>query len=230
MARFHQPRAQIAANAPRPDNEDMHRTDSICLFVTLEDDVPAGPSSVAGARKVCVHTPATAYDPHLHDGPPPACVVQVYFDSLRELEAADYGPLGCAGRATCEAMEVRSFAVPEPRTKSSRPCTYLVAYEGPAQDPAAWHDFYLSRHPPLMARLPGIRELEIYLPLEWTNATPWRRVASLQRNKVVFDSPEALTAALNSPARNEMRADFHRFPPYSGKVTHFPMHTTILAS
>jgi hypothetical protein len=42
---------------------------------------------------------------------------------------------------------------------------------------------------------------------------------------VVFDDQAALTAALNSPVRHEMRADFKHFPPFAGKVTHFPMHT-----
>jgi hypothetical protein len=35
----------------------------------------------------------------------------------------------------------------------------------------------------------------------------------------------ALTAALNSPVRHEMRADFKQFPPFSGANTHFPMLT-----
>jgi hypothetical protein len=47
----------------------------------------------------------------------------------------------------------------------------------------------------------------------------------MQRNKVVFDSPEALTAALNSPVRHEMRAAFARFPPFTGPISHFPMAT-----
>ena len=48
----------------------------------------------------------------------------------------------------------------------------------------------------------------------------------MQRNKVVFDNQAALTAALNSPVRHEMRASFHRFPPFTGPITHFPMTTT----
>ena len=63
--------------------------------------------------------------------------------------------------------------------------------------------------------LPGIRELEIYTPM---NGGPpqLRRVRHLQRNKVTFDSRAALEAALASPVRLEMRADFARFPAYSG--------------
>ena len=39
---------------------------------------------------------------------------------------------------------------------------------------------------------------------------------------------EKLTAALNSPVRKEMRADFKAFPAYAGKITHYPMATQVL--
>ena len=51
----------------------------------------------------------------------------------------------------------------------------------------------------------------------------------MQRNKVAFDSAEALAAALDSPARKEMRADFAKLPPFSGRVTHFPMATSVIS-
>jgi uncharacterized protein (TIGR02118 family) len=127
-------------------------------------------------------------------------------------------------------MSVRSFAVPDPeiRERDGAYCTYLVAYQGPAEDEAAWHAHYLADHPPLMARLPGIRELEVYLPLTWRcppRLTPRRH---LQRNKVAFDSPEALSAALASPVRAEMRASYARLPLFSGRVTHYPMITRVV--
>ena len=52
----------------------------------------------------------------------------------------------------------------------------------------------------------------------------------MQRNKVGFDSAAALTAALNSPVRLEMRADYNRLPRFSGKVTHFPMATRVIVT
>ena len=107
-------------------------------------------------------------------------------------------------------------------------CTYLVAYEGPANDEAAWLAYYLKHHPPLMRKLPQIRQLEIYTPIEWRCPPSLRRVRHLQRNKVAFDSTEALAAALNSPVRKDMRADFAQFPPYRGRVTHYAMTTRVL--
>jgi uncharacterized protein (TIGR02118 family) len=167
-------------------------------------------------------------DPFLDDGAPPGGVTQLYFDSIAALEAAA-AKLG--GEADAEAMQVHRFAVPHPWHRTpARYCTYLVAYEGPAQDEPAWLAYYLEHHPPLMARLPNIRELEICTPVDWRCPPQRRRVRHLQRNKVAFDSRAALEAALASPVRNEMRADFARFPPYSGRVTHYAMTTETLGA
>lgn len=39
----------------------------------------------------------------------------------------------------------------------------------------------------------------------------------------MFDSPEAITRAMNSSVRHEMRADFEKFPPFEGSNIHHPM-------
>jgi uncharacterized protein (TIGR02118 family) len=191
----------------------------VTLFLSLTGDRFAPPP---GARTL-LHAPGEVRDPFLDDGKAPAGVAQLYFDSLAALEAAA-GEVGDAVDA--EAMTVHRFAVPEPWPRvPARYCTYLVAYEGPADDEASWLAYYLEHHPPLMAKLPGIRELEIYTPLEWRCPPRLRLVRHLQRNKVAFDSTAALAAALDSPVRREMRADFARFPPHRGRVTHYAMTT-----
>lgn len=201
---------------------------SFCLFVSfLQGDAAVAARALGalhGPEKILVHAAAQARDPYLHDGAPPALVVQAYFAELPPLEAAVPILENALGPgATCEAMLVRPFQVPQPGVGR---CTYLVAYAGLAEDPDTWHAHYLAHHPPIMAELPGIRELEIYTPLQWVSAVSgWRRVRSLQRNKVAFDSAEALEAALNSPVRARMRADFATFPKYSGTVSHYPMLT-----
>ncbi len=137
-----------------------------------------------------------------------------------------------AGAAiTQQAMLARRYPVPDPtlRTAEDTPhCTYLVTYEIEAEDPNAWLRHYVASHPPIMARFPGIRAIEIYTRIDWICATPWKRANALQRNKVVFDDQHALTTALNSETRHDMRADFHRFPPYTGRNTHYPMHTLVV--
>jgi uncharacterized protein (TIGR02118 family) len=199
---------------------------SLCLFVSSASaDAPAILEKLSRARigeRCVVHTPASARDPFLHDGAAPSLVLQAYFADLASLGAGIpvleriLGP-----HAQCEAMAVTRFPVAEPGPGG---CSYLVAYAGPAEDPAAWHAHYNARHAPLMAELPGIRELEVYAPVEWRPpARAWQTVRSLQRNKVAFDCPQALEAALQSPVRAKMRADFATFPRYRGEVTHYPM-------
>ena len=67
-------------------------------------------------------------------------------------------------------------------------CTYLVSYEGEADDLNAWHSHYLENHTRHMAMFPGIRELEVYTRLDWISAQPWHALNLMQRNKVAFDS------------------------------------------
>lgn len=197
---------------------------SICLFVSFTHASP-DLEDLSGTRigeRCVVHTPTSARDPFLQEGGAPALVVQAYFAERAALEAGIpvleriLGPGG-----SCEAMAVTRFPVAQPGPAG---CSYLVAYAGPADDPAAWHAHYNVHHAPLMAELPGIRELEVYAPIDWRKGgSTWKATRSLQRNKVAFDSPQALEAALQSPVRAKMRADFAGFPRYRGKVSHFPM-------
>lgn len=198
------------------------------LFIVFEAPAAVDDALLVstGMRKAHVYTPARASDPYLDDGAAPPLVLQLYFDDLARLEAACRAPLArLAGGFAAQAMAVRRFDVPAPAEPQ---CTYLVAYDGPADDEHAWHAYYLANHPPLMARLPGIRELEVYTRVEWIAPPAWRRADCMQRNKVGFDSAAALGAALASPIRHEMRADFKGLPRFSGAVTHFPMATRIV--
>lgn len=211
-----------------------------CHFIVFDGAAPEDAAFAAllaatpGLGQALIHRPASATDPYLDDGPPPPLALQLYFAELAALEAA-IGPAGhlraVPGLAATsqQAMLVRRFPVPEPAFAGPPPhCTYLVAYDGAAADPNAWHAHYLAHHPPIMARFSGIRQIEIATRIDWVGFLPGRRADCMQRNKVVFDSPAALTAALASPVRAEMRADFHRFPPFTGHTSHYPMLTRAL--
>jgi hypothetical protein len=209
-------------------------------LVKLDRALAAAP----GLRKALIHTASAAEDPYVKDGAPPSLVLQLYFAEIADLEAA-LSRTGCLGVLTSredfpalaqaeigqQAMLVRPFAVPEPVFKTAPGesyCTYLVSYEGEADDLDAWHAHYLETHTVHMATFPGIRELEIYTRLDWVSLQPFARLNFMQRNKVVFDSRDALTAALNSPVRHEMRADFKTFPRFTGPNNHYAMATRVL--
>jgi hypothetical protein len=198
-------------------------------------------AATPGLQQALIHSPSSTSDPYLDDGPPPQLGLQLYFYDIAGLEAAvatdghlqglaESGALPSLTDAgvTQQAMLVRRYPVPDATFRvphGDLPCTYLVAYEGAAEDLVAWLTHYIADHPPIMARFPGIRQIEIYTCIDWCGGLPWPRVQHMQRNKVVFDSQAALTAALNSPVRHAMREAFARFPPFTGPITHFPMAT-----
>lgn len=179
--------------------------------------------------------------PYANDGPSPQLVLQLYFDSVEQMEAtlapdghlqALTSPAGwpslAAAEVTQQAMLTRRFPVPYPRRQGplDNPCcTYLVHYPGVPEDLNAWLRHYLTHHPQIMAKFPGIRGIEILTRIDWVDSMPWRRVHHMQRNHLAFGDHRTLSAALTSPVMTEMRADFHRFPPFSGGNLHYPMST-----
>lgn len=223
---------------------------STCLFLSfrLDGQPVAGETAkldrllraAPKLEKALVHSPAVTSDPYVKDGAPPTLVLQLYFAELPDLEAvvsrtghlgalashAEF-PILAAAEITQQAMLVRGFAVPNPqfKTPGAPHCTYLVSYEGEADDLNAWHAHYLEHHTAHMATFPDIRELEIYTRLDWVSLQPWLRANFMQRNKVVFDSAAALECALHSPVRHTMRADFNAFPKFSGPNRHHAMAT-----
>lgn len=196
---------------------------------------------VKGLSKGYLYTPATVGGPFADDEPAPRLALQLCFAELQSLEAAiapggtltalaavDAWPSLAGTIARHQAMLARPFPVPgtpSPPSLHRCACSYLVHYPGCAEDMNAWLLYYLTHHPQLMAHLPGIRAIEIYTRLDWCDGMPWERVHFMQRNRIVFDSAQALAASFESPALRAMREDFHRFPPFVGGNVHYPMHT-----
>jgi uncharacterized protein (TIGR02118 family) len=183
--------------------------------------------------------------PFARDGRGPPLVIQLDFDNAGSLDAsASGGPLLdimrpgalaslASAKVTHQRMLGRRFSVADPEFKTAPgayPLTFLVEYSGTTADLEAWLDHYDAHHPPIMSRFPGIRDVATFRPAPTrSDALPGRAATAMQRNKVVFDSGEALIAALASPVMAEMAADAATFPPYSGKATHFPMATHFIA-
>jgi len=199
-------------------------------------------AAVPEVTEAMVFTPAAASDLYVDDGASPPLGVQLHFATLEALEAAcmtasplaklgDAVPSLAGGVATVQAFWRRTWEVPEPSLQATGglPCSYVVHYPGPAQNLNAWLDHYITGHPPLFQRLPGIRAIEILTRVDWVSRLPMQKANHMQRNRVMFDSPQALTDALQSPVRHELRADFHTFPPFEGGNFHYPMWTDAVA-
>ncbi len=200
---------------------------------------------VQGLRKVLLHQPGRVDDPFLsHEPEPPAeYVLQFYFDELFSLEAACARQAGLSGllsgleaslgpvqAKSQQAMVVRAVPVAGQAPDAgggadSAVCTYLVAYYGSGQDHDQWLSDYMASHVPLMGRMPGVRQVEIYTRLDWLSGLDLPKGSAIQRNKVVFDSVAGLQAALQSPIRAEMRADYLSLPQIGQTNTHEAMRT-----
>ena len=197
-------------------------------------------AAIPGLHRGLIFTPlaeAVAH-PFSDDESPPLLALQLSFESIGALEAcaAREGalqaftqglafPLLSRARVTHQAMINRPFPVDEPASDASIWCSYLVHYPGAASDLNAWLAHYLTHHPQIMRKFSGIRAIEIFTRLDWVDALPWPRLDYFQRNKLVFDNPAALSAALLSPVIKEMRADYHQFPPFTGANVHYVLRT-----
>lgn len=173
------------------------------------------------------------HDPFVDDGAGPLLLAMLQFNTAEQMSRAtasvafaqslDGMPRGFT--ITGASFERRLYPVggetlPGPLTA---PFSYVVRYHRPADDEAEFVAHYLADHPPLLAKLPEIRSVLCYLPLD-RPATPVLPAADIMiGNEVAFDSPEAFNAAMASPVRAELRAHFRTFPKFSGRNTHYPM-------
>ncbi|WP_158966944.1 hypothetical protein [Chachezhania sediminis] len=174
-----------------------------------------------------------------NDDEPPQLGLELYFDDVLAMEAAlsrtgpmqalaapDALPSIAGAEVQQQCMVIRQYDVPEPTAWGDREfCTFLVHYPGTAADLNLWLDHYVEHHTAVMKTFPGIREIEVATRMDWIGFLPWARVDYMQRNKVVFDSGPALTAALESPVRAEMTKDFNSFPAFEGGNVHYPLLT-----
>jgi hypothetical protein len=185
--------------------------------------------------------PTQAHDPHYPDAKgSPSLILQLDFEDVSVLE----GHLRPSGYLAClaepdflpslkdaqpaqQAMLTRCYPVADDHLASAdgSSLSYWVEYAGPAEDENAWHDFYVRHHPHLLAKFPGIRCIEIYTPAVAICSLPLPVRSCMQRNKTVFDSAQAMSAAMQTPVRNALREDFHNFPRFQGASLHFPFNT-----
>ncbi|MCL4183529.1 MAG: hypothetical protein KJ011_08795 [Burkholderiaceae bacterium] len=163
------------------------------------------------------------------DGPPPFTIIECHAATPQALQrlAGDaqlrsaLHAVGAAGECRAGLFRVLREPVPAPRADDAAPLSLVVHYYGPVDDAAGFAAHYVAHHPPILARLPGVREVLCYVPagvaLPGLRADP-----TVIRNEVRFDSMDALLDALASPVLAELRADSKTFPRF-GRSTHYPM-------
>ncbi len=175
-------------------------------------------------------------DIHLFDdGPAPAAVLEfssTEVASLKALVQDDVFQQLCvqAPRSLLSGNSVtlglfRSLPFPISGSDSVAPrragLSFLVRYYGPMPDEGAFQDFYTANHPPILGRLPAVRNVFCYLPQEFqADGLPLSEITLI--NEVVFDDVEHLNAALQSDVVAALKADSAQFPPF-GHSTHHAM-------
>ena len=101
--------------------------------------------------------------------------------------------------------------------------SYFVRYRGSSPDADAFCAHYEKKHAMILRRFPKIRSLTLHHPASWNDPMPVNRGETFLLAQMQFDDAGDLDAALRSETRREAREDFHRFPPFSGEVTHEAM-------
>lgn len=195
-------------------------------------------AGLAGLVRADLYCPEHVQDAYTDDGGLRGFGFQLYFAELAPLEAAiaaDGGLQALAGpgalpslagsAVTQQAMLRRAVLARDHVKAATGQCSFLVYYPGPAEDLNIWLSHYLEEHPPVMKQIPGVREIEILTRIDWVDAMPWQRVHHMQRNRGVFDSVEALGAALQSPIRQVMQEHYEHFPPFEGDSYHYGVNT-----
>lgn len=106
--------------------------------------------------------------------------------------------------------------------------SYFVRYCGSSADPDAFRTYYETQHAAVLRGFPAIRSLVLHAPVAWDDPCPVNPGGTLLLAQMTFDTPAALDAALRSPARQEARADFARFPSFAAEVTHEAMSAKVI--
>ena len=189
---------------------------------------------VEGIISLDAYSPAEeeARDPHNPREHPPLLMLVADFESRDGLRKAMTGGV-LAGllaavppriRATASALK-REFYPVEGRSPGTlaAPVSYVVRYVRPAADEALFVSNYVNSHPATQARLPRIRAIMCYFPVHEFEVPGCPAMDYLIGNEVVFDTVDDFNAAMQSPAREELRAHYREFPPFSGTTSHFLM-------
>lgn len=127
------------------------------------------------------------------------------------------------GKATHDIFRRLTYPVADANKAEERhaPVTFGVRYYPPVSDAKSFVDHYLAHHPPLLGRLPKIRNVLCYTPIDCDQPLAFPGSGCILGNEVVFDSMKDLADALKSDALDDVLADSHANPVQRGPGTHF---------
>jgi uncharacterized protein (TIGR02118 family) len=190
--------------------------------------------SLQGATCVDVYSPLRgARDPFVMEEAGPLVFAMTDFadeNALRSAVVEDAldscmarAPDGLAFTATPLLRTRFPMGNPSATASDAAPYRYVVRYHGPPEAAAGFAAHYRRTHPPLLAKLPRIRAIECYEQVGGFRALRMPPADYLVGNEVEFDSADDFNAAMASPARVALRADFEALPPVFHTNTHFAM-------
>lgn len=209
------------------------------LAASFRETPPACPASLADGLALDLLLPEPEPVVLFDDGPAPPAILQFTLASRDLLDAllrdSWFRRSFLDMPVSISSPSFRAFRVqpsPVAGENSVRPRTaglsFVVRYFGPMPDEGAFIDFYTANHPPILGRLPKVRNVRCYLPEALPEADlPAARTRFI--NEVVFDDVADLNAALGSDVIADLRADSACFPPY-GHSTHHAMRREALLS
>ncbi|WP_119154098.1 EthD family reductase [Caldimonas tepidiphila] len=93
----------------------------------------------------------------------------------------------------------------------------VVLYPQP-DDPQAFRDYYVSKHVPLAAQLPGLVSYRYGFPSPLGPAGGDTHFCIFE---ALFESAEAMAAALKSPLGREVAADVPNYSPKGASLMHY---------
>jgi hypothetical protein len=106
--------------------------------------------------------------------------------------------------------------------------SYFLSYEGEAKNSDGFVGYYCSRHIELLKRFPGVCQIILHVPMEWDDPVPVKRGGIAMIAQLVFESAEALNAALTSQERLDARTAFTNYPAFEGRTVHQAMASEVM--
>ena len=133
-------------------------------------------TALPGLTAVDLYQPVRGgtHDPFNNDGPGPLLMAILQFSTKEKLQAGLSDPrfgqslAGMPVAATGTRFERRFFPVADASNPGPlrAPFSYVVRYHHPAQNVAEFVSHYIADHPPILGKLPAIRSVLCYLPVD----------------------------------------------------------------